>query len=244
MLAFVLMILLSQGVLLWLKFYTGHDQTEPVPDFTGMTIDEVAVVVRQQNLRFQVNDSVFTSGAAPGAVIQQNPLPGTRVKKDRTIFFMINATVPEQVMMPDLRGATLRMASSRLAAFGLKQGNLDYVNDMAVNSILKQRYNGRDVSPGTRIPRGASIDLVVGKGLASETAIVPDLIGLLATDARDTLNVNLLNVGSLIGGNAASGVIINSSARVTQQRPVAGSRLSLGGSVDLWLTVDDFKLPE
>ena len=140
LLALVLVVVLAQGVLFWLKFYTGHNESSPVPDFTGMSLDKVAVVAQQEKLRFVVNDSVFTSGAKPGSVIQQNPLPGTEVKEYRTVFFTINATVPELVLMPDLRGATLRLATSRLAAFGLRQGNLEYVNNIAINSILEQRY--------------------------------------------------------------------------------------------------------
>ncbi len=87
-------------------------------------------------------------------MIQQNPHPGAHVKENRTIFFTINARMPEKVMMPDLRGATLRLASSRLSAFGLRQGRLEYRNDMAVNSVLSQRYLGREIAPGTRVPKG------------------------------------------------------------------------------------------
>jgi len=241
--AFVLVLVLSQVVLIWLKFYTGHNDSSPVPDFTGMPLEEASAVIAQEKLRYQVIDSVYTPGAQAGAVIQQNPHPGAHVKENRTIFFTINARMPEKVMMPDLRGATLRLASSRLSAFGLRQGRLEYRNDMAVNSVLSQRYLGREIAPGTRVPKGASIDLVVGKGLSAEMVPVPALAGLSPAAARDSLEMNMLSVGTMVGDETLSGVLSHPDARVWQQRPAQGSSLSIGGSVDLWLTLDASKLP-
>ena len=92
------------------------------------------------------------------------------------------------------------------------------------------------MNPGSKIPRGASIDLVVGKGLSEETIPVPILIGLSVSAARDTLTMNLLSVGSVVGDESLSGDAANSAARVWQQNPAPGAQLRLGGTVDLWIS--------
>ena len=41
------------------------------------------------------------------------------------------------------------------------------------NAVLKQQYDGKDILPGDKVPRGTAIDLVIGAGLSKETKQMP-----------------------------------------------------------------------
>ena len=63
----------------------------------------------------------------PGVVVEQTPSAGEKVKKNRTIFFTINAYAAEQVQMPNLVDYSLRNAKVILESYGLELGDLIYI---------------------------------------------------------------------------------------------------------------------
>jgi eukaryotic-like serine/threonine-protein kinase len=94
------------------------------------------------------------------------------------------------------------------------------------------------------LPKGTSIDLVVGKGLSSELATVPDLFGLPLDDARSVLYGLNLNIGALIYDNTVITSFDSMNARVWKQSPdsLRASSVEQGTSFDLWLTNEEKKL--
>jgi len=86
---FGLALLIVVGViivlLIWLNIYTRHGQARSVPDFFGLTIEESTKLAKKSRMKFQVIDSVYTTLVSRGCVAEQNPKPGFRVKKWRTV---------------------------------------------------------------------------------------------------------------------------------------------------------------
>ena len=134
-------------VLFWmLKGITRHGKTLEVPDLTNMTLMEARKVAKKNHIRIKITDSVYIPQLHAGQVLKQTTAAGSRVKKNRNILITINSLVPMMVKAPDVVGYSLRQAESNLHAANLQIGRLNYVPDIATNSVMGQSVNGRPLS--------------------------------------------------------------------------------------------------
>ena len=117
-------ILLIIAIFFFLRVYTLHGEGSPVPDFRGLTEQQLQHLVKERKLRYTISDSVYISEAPGGIVVDQTPLAGDRVKKNRKIFFTINAWGQEQIVVPDLIDNSLRNAQVYLESLGFTIGDL------------------------------------------------------------------------------------------------------------------------
>lgn len=221
-----------------LDIYTHNGESLSVPNFTGLTIDEVENLANEHLLRFEVIDSVYINSAAGGTVVEQSPDPDFKVKENRTIFLTVNAMNKEKVPMPKLVNITLRQATSTLETYGLKIGEISYAPDIAKNVVLEQKYKDKNIENNTLIIKGESIDLVLGIGESNEKAIVPSLIGLSIMDVESVLNTNSLNLGATMSDETIKLASDSISSQIWKQSPLANSEISLGSVVDIWITTD------
>lgn len=231
-------------LLIWLNLYTRHGQARPVPDFYGLSAQEVQQLAKQNKLRYQIIDSVYTTLVPKGAVAEQNPKPGFRVKKWRNIVLTINALNPEMVAMPNLVDLPIRQALKVIESSGLEKGELRFKPDLSVNVVIEQLYRGRPVNEGDSIQKGSIIDLVLGMGLSDQRTSVPNLIGLSLNPAKDRLMESALNLGTYIYDNSILTLHDTVNAFVFKQNPEfrQGASLPIGSDVYLWLTVDSAKM--
>lgn len=231
--------------LLYLRIYTHHGQARPVPDFFSLTPEEVAEKAKENKLNYRVIDSVYTNIVERGTVVEQNPKPGFKVKKNRTIFLTINATNPEMVQMPNLVGLTLRQANAIIETSGLKLGRRIYTPDLAINNVLKQLYLGNKIEEGDTLEKGSSIDLVLGKGLSNRKTVVPDLISMNIARAESKILDASLNLGAVTYDEMILNEEDSTHAFVWKQNPEFDEKnlIQLGSPVYIWLTLDSAKLP-
>lgn len=218
----------------WLNSYTNHGQSIEVPELKGLNMEQVNVLLQRLHLRYSVIDSIYQLDKSPGTVLEQDPAPKAKVKEDRTIYLTINSGIPPKVKMPDLTDVSLRQAEAVLQTFGLKTGALTYRHDLAANAVLQARYQGRPIKPGTVISKGSVIDLVVGDGIGSEAASVPDLTGLTRAEALTALLEANLSPGAIIFDQ---NIKDSASAVVYKQFPLPTDSMVLnqGESVDIYL---------
>jgi eukaryotic-like serine/threonine-protein kinase len=251
---FIKNFLLSVGIfiviifstLFWLRSYTQHSSSMSVPDFTGLSLEEVDIIARSKILRIEVADSSFSEEIPKGTVIRQNPIPGSMVKEGRRIYLTMNAMNPEMVVMPNVTGVSLRQAKAILETYGLYVGTISYKPNIAVNNVLEQRVNKSLVTPGELVNKGSFIDLVLGMGLSMEKTPVPDLTGMNFVMAKNILIDRYLNFGAIIYDNSVMTAQDSIDALIWRQRPAFGneSRLNLGANVDVWLTISPGKISE
>ncbi len=232
-------------LLIWLNLYTRHGQAKPVPDFYGLSMEQVNKLARRSRLSVEVIDSVYTSIVPRGCVAEQNPKPGFRVKKGRHVVLIINAKSPEMVAMPNLIDLPIRQAITIIANSGLEMGELHYRPDLSVDVVLEQHFNGKTVTEGDSLQKGSVIDLVLGKGLSNQRTQIPDLIGLDLETARNRLLTSSLNLGTYIYDKSIIDRKDSIQAFVFRQKPdyKEDASMQLGSAVYLWLTVDSSKLP-
>lgn len=231
----------------FLHIFSRHGKGFPVPDFSGMTIQKANELAEDMNLRLEITDSVYIISREPGTIIDQNPTSGTFVKANRRVFITSNAVNPILVEMPNLVGLTLRQAKSTLNLQGFKLGYLSFVPDIAVNNVLEQHYKGKQIEEGEQIPKGAEINLVLGKGLYNEKTVLPRVIGLTLAEARNLLQDASLNLGRFTFDETIIDNVDSLQARVYSQYPnynwESETYINFGARVDLWLTQNESRIP-
>ena len=241
---FILVIVLVYLSLVFLKIYTHHGQSVKVPDYKGLTQNDIIKLSEKKHLRYRIIDSIYVPDITPGSVIEQYPATGNSVKQNRTVYLTIASIVPEKAPIPKLTDVSLREAQSRLENAGFKIGKVIFRPSEFVNLVLAQRYHDAELPAGIMMPKGTEVDLVVGKGLSNEKINIPDLSGLTLDYAKYVLyNLNL-NTGALVYDNSVVNPYDSLNARVWKQSPdsLETTNVELGSSIDLWLTVDEDKL--
>ncbi|MBC7124680.1 MAG: PASTA domain-containing protein [Bacteroidales bacterium] len=233
-------------LMIFLRIYTRHNQEQPTPTLLGMAVEEAAEVIADNNLRIEIADSVYIFNKKPGSVISQNPEPGTMVKKNRRVFVTINAKNPIKIEIPNIVGYTLRQAKAILEQEGFEVGTLYFRPDLGLNNVLEQRFEGKIAEPGTRIPKGSKIDLVLGQGMQGERTGIPLLIGLKLNDAVSRIIEASLNVGRIRYDETIITHNDSLDARVYSQYPayMENATLGFGTRVDIWLTLNQARIPK
>ena len=243
--ALIYIALLVAGVTIGLALFTNHNKEIEVPDFTTLSVEEASQIAESVGIRVEVTDSVFVRRMERGAIFSQNPVAGSRVKKNRLIRLTTNAVNAKQVSMPNLVGYSMRQAKAELASKGLTLGRLKYVSDMATNNVLKQQYRGSDIKTGTMIDSGSEVDLVVGLDDADNQTRVPNVVGMKYTRAVDAVHDNSLNVARITFDDSVKNYNDSLNAVVFRQTPSASSApILMGSDVSLFLTLEESKLPQ
>jgi eukaryotic-like serine/threonine-protein kinase len=236
--AFIGLFLFVEIVFLALRVYTRHGQALAVPDFSRMSIEEVSKLADLKKLRFVISDSIFIQGQKPGTVVAQNPSPETKVKVNRTIFLTINAFNPEKVKMPNIVGVSFRQAEAIILTNSLRVGARIYVPDIGKDYVLRQKFQGRDIAPGTPILKGSAVDLVLSFGEGSTEVGVPNLKRLTLSKAREAISDLYINLGAIIPDNTIESREDSLKAVIYKQNPAYGSSIKAGNEIDVWITTD------
>ena len=245
-LATILIFVVVFGIMLWLKKYTHHGEANIVPDFKGMTSEEIMAATTLNNFKFEIIDSVYDDLALPGVVVEQQPEAGFRVKQNRTIFLTINSSQREQIILPKLTDISFRQAQVLAENTGLIIGNITYEPSEFNDLVLKVLQDSIQLNSGDLVLKGSNIDLVLGRNHGNEDTPLPDLIGINVTSAKAVLTNAMLNMGVLIYDATCTDAEDSLNAFVWKQFPSTNNtkKIGLGSSVDLWLTVDSLKIAQ
>jgi beta-lactam-binding protein with PASTA domain len=223
-----------------LDFWTNHGAYLRVPDMKGRNYSEARSLLEKQGFDVMVQDSVYVDTLAPQVVIRQFPDPDATVKVNRTIFLTINRATPPLIDMPNLVGMSFRNAELDLHSKGLKLGDTTYVPDIAKNAVKDQLVNGAPIRPGSKIPMGSTVSLVLGAGIGSEDVAVPDLFGMSFSEAQALLDANGINLGVVLPDagltdTAAGFIYWQNPPRYTDDRKM--NRIRPGQMMDLRLSI-------
>lgn len=194
----IMVLLVVGGLMLtfkWLDRFTRHGQELVVPDMVGMNYDD-AVEQYQDSYTFVLIDSIYVKDFPDGAVYQQNPAPGSKVKQGRNLYILRTTIAPEIVPMPNLRNLSLRQAMVTLNTVGLKVDKLEFIEYFARNAVVEQKLKDEVIEPKTDVVKGSAITLVVGLGRGDKNTNVPDLVGVNIAEVKNSLNNASLNIGT------------------------------------------------
>ena len=237
-LKFVISTFLVLLMLYWLLgCYTKHGQSVTVPSLKGMTIQQAEKLLDDRGLNFIITDSVFDAAAKPMQVLEQDPLPNSKVKPSRYIYLTLNATKPPLVKLPNMIGKSLEICTRNLEMRGLRIASTETKADPATNSVLEVRYNGKVIKANDEIPKGAGLVLVVADGIGNTQLAVPALIGQTVDAARFLIKSNNLNLGAII----CDGIVRDTArAYVYKQNPESrkDEKIRMGEQIDIWISAN------
>jgi beta-lactam-binding protein with PASTA domain len=188
------------------------------------------------------NEAIVSSGLVVGTVTYdyndtvpawivtgQNPQAGTNLAIGASVDLEVSLGLP--ITLPDVVGMTETTAASTLTGLGLDVGNVTYQYNV---SIPAGQVITQTPTSGTDVPIGSSVDLVVS------AVVVPDTTGMPEASAAQSLNIASLVVGNsyyLYSNTVPAGDVIN-------QDPVAGTAVSIGSAVDLYVSLGQPPVPD
>jgi len=241
--AIVVSVILYVCIFVFLNIFTRHAKIIIVPDFYGSSLSDIKNENLLNEFEFIITDSVYDISKEKGSIIQQNPLPYSKVKKHRKIYLTVVAGMTEKIFMPNLVDLSLRQALATIEISGLQLGYLDYIQHFAENAVLEQVFRGEIINPDTLIEKRSKIDLVLGTGNSGRKTVVPLLIAKKQKNAIKLINQASFNIGKeyYLDGNDTA------NARIYKQEPAwdSDSLLNHGDFVNVWYRSDlDFDFDE
>ena len=166
--AFVIVAVLSYLFMHWLTFTTDHGHEITVPNLAKLTEQQVEDKLDELDLDYVLLDSMdYNSDYPKYTVVEQDPLPGAKVKEGRKVYIKINTSGFSSVKIPDLIDKTYREAVPTLKALGLEEGTITYIPNLGKDMVLEMRFKGRNLKVGDRVLKASKIDLVLGDGKES-----------------------------------------------------------------------------
>lgn len=176
---------------LWLASYTGHGEYISVPDFKEMNMDEAQATIEQLGLKFIVIDSIYSRQGKAGTVIQQSPLPESKVKSGRQIYLTIFRENPPSEKLGVSEGEFYTAALIKLKNKGFEYDTVYEHNNLFPGSVVRVTMRGRKLNANDVLPKGSKVLVTIGR-FSEEDVIIPDLTGMNCKEAEALLtNLNL-----------------------------------------------------
>ncbi|MFI5173141.1 MAG: PASTA domain-containing protein [Chitinophagales bacterium] len=232
-------------LLFFVQEYSRHGESQTVPNLIGKTTLDAMKELNNLDLDYAVMDSTYDPDERPLTILNQDPLPDSKVKSGRIIYVTINMQNPPQTSVPLLElGTSYISVREILESYGLKVGDIIYKPFEYRDVYLDMKIHGdsKSLQPGSAIAKGTIIDLVLGNGLGDTKILIPDLTGLTYIEAVNLISLKELSLGTVV----TSGTITDTAdAFVFKQYPVADDEktVNLGSMIDIWITEDTNNLP-
>jgi beta-lactam-binding protein with PASTA domain len=225
---------------------TNHGKEVQVPDLTGKDIYEIDKLLTPLLIRYEVGDSSYSGDLPPLTVLAQVPKAGHFVKENRKVYLTVNRKSPPTLPLPNLFGeggaGSLENAEAVLRSAELVRGRIIYRRSPNYHLIMEIRYNGRVILPGTRVPKGSTIDLVVGDGAGPRDFVLSNFVGMTYGNVLLRLANLSLHLGSVQIPEDVDTTGIESF--VIKQYPQPGDSVSIGDPVELWIGPKGYKFKE
>lgn len=174
-LALIVFIVFVILVLQWLKSSTNHNEFVEVPDLSKLSLMEMRSKIENADLRYEVLDSANYNPDFPRfSIIEQNPLAGAKVKKNRKIYVTVNPSGYKKVTIPNIVQVTQRNAASMLKAVGLEVERVTYIDELGKDMVYYIKHKGKNISPGDKLPKTSKIELICGNGTITERAQIKE----------------------------------------------------------------------
>ena len=174
----------------YLDIYSNHGDEIAVPNLVGKKSSVAKMQLENLGLSYEIIDSLYVDSLPNGIVIKQmiEPTSITKVKvKENRIIGLRLSKKTELKEMPDLVFKHVDFAQGILENRGFSS-RIQYKPTKEANgSVLDQKYNGKSITKGTRIPIGSEITLIVGQNEVGVLVELPNVVGMNYQDAISLL---------------------------------------------------------
>ena len=174
----------------YLDVYSNHGEEIAVPNLVGKKSSVAKMQLEEMGLSYEILDSIYDPSLPNGIVKQQMIEPTSiskvKVKENRIIGLRLSKKT-ELTEMPDLVFKHVDFAQGILENRGFSS-RIQYKPTKEANgSVLDQKYNGKSITKGTRIPIGSEITLIVGQNEVGVLVELPNVVGMNYQDALSLL---------------------------------------------------------
>jgi beta-lactam-binding protein with PASTA domain len=191
----------------------------PIPDLTGLApdaaVDQLLAVPLATGGRTEVFDAVIPAGQVVGT----DPAVGEVVAPNTPVDLLVSKG-PEPIQVADLTNRRVAAATGSLEERGLIVNVIERFSE----KIEQGRVIGQSPAPGTTIPSGSTVELLVSKG--PPPVVVPNLIDM----RRKAAVAALEDLGLRVTVEAGEFTPLN---RVISQIPAAGTEVPKGSTVTI-----------
>lgn len=205
--------------------YVQQGKTTKVPNVVGKALDQAFKTLADAGLVGKKADTRTDKQYPEGTVVVQNPPSDEEVKFGRGVYLTVSGGEP-LVIVPGLRGLTLRAATFSLEKSGLAMGTIRYEvsEEYPQGNVIDQ-----DTPENAKVPNGRIVNLVVSQGKSGDQLPVPDLTKRTFSEAEKLLILGGLRVGNITYQVNAE-LLPNT---VIDQFPKPGQLVPTGQAVDL-----------
>jgi len=211
---------------------TRQNETISVPDLRGVPLLDALTKIEDASLVLGDTTSRIGLKSQQGLVASQSPRPNSLVKLGRRVYLSIYRGSEPDVTIPDVTEQSLRNARLTLSASGLV---VHRVEPDTIPSPVPQMVTRIDPPVGTLVPRGDSVIVYYGIGLAlSRLIVVPSVIGFDFGTA-DSLLRGLSFWPTLLDDREEDNPVI------LRQSPRSGEILPAGSTLRLFATADSLR---
>ena len=200
-----------------------------VPDLTGRGPAEATQMLNDFSLRLGSVSETPTESVAPGTVVTQKPAAGDRLTAGERVSIVV-AVAPDRAKVPSVTGRTRASAVSAAASSKLVPRIVEtYSTSVGEGNVIAQLP-----AAGLELAPGEPLVIMVSKGPAPASVIVPRLDGLTEAEANQLLAANRLKgvFYRSYDANVRSGDIIG-------QTPLARTSAPWGSIVQVLVSQGD-----
>lgn len=197
-----------------------------VPSVLNLSEDEAVKILEEKHLKANVSRYADSNNYEKGKVMEQDPSPKKRVKKNTTVNLVISQG--REVKVPDLSGMNLDQAEEKLKELDLALGktNTEYSENVEKDKIIEQNPRKNE-----KVQAGSEVDVTVSLGKKEpdvKNVKVPNFIGKEEDDAISLATENKLSVKNInyeYSDDYEKGVVIGQSIS-------AGTQVAEDSSID------------
>lgn len=193
-----------------------------VPDVVGMQQAQAIETIQAAGLSAKV-EALEASLGEEGVVLRQVPEGGDELRRGSTVTIEVPGPA-EMVTVPDVVGEDQSTARRLMADAGL-EAQISREDHLTVTKGLVIR---QDPGANKQVVAGSSVTVVISSGPPQSNVKVPDVTGLISSDAQQTLKDAGLKpvVAESSSATVAKDVVI-------MQLPAAGDSVAPGTSVGI-----------
>lgn len=224
---FAAIVLLAGGLFLYQTLTrSSANASITVPDVRTLTVKEASETLLALGF-VPIPYAATKDGVGNDVVYSQDPPPSVLARNGDQITITYNpASTP--VVVPLVRGLTVKEATALLAPLGLQLSIKEVINDPKVpeNQILSQ-----EPKVDTQVRSGSAIVVIVSGGLGQ--AIVPNVQGQVATAAQQLLQGSPYNFVVTLVDESSSAI---EKGRVIRTEPAIGAETPAGSAVAVFVS--------
>jgi serine/threonine protein kinase len=189
-------------------YYLGSYRYTHAPSVLTLDLSGATQKLQSKDLKIKQGASRFDENAPVGSVVDQDPDPNAKVRKNGTVTVFLSKG-PDRRVVPSFTGKDLAGATAALRKVGLVVA--PEPAQAYSTSVPKGQVISSDPAPGQKLRPGVAVRLTISRG--PEPVPVPNLRGQSRQDAEQTLKGLGLKakVVEQFSDDVAKGIVISNT---------------------------------